>query len=410
MKARLTQANLFKITPDRADTFVWDTGFDNLALRIREAGSRKFYVQQGKKRIVIGSAKQMTLAEARKRARVRLGQLADGQDPAAEKAKAKAEAQDAVTFGEVAEAFISHQSARVSETDKKKITAAHLYGTQMYLRKHCRTLHSLRLKDITRKDISELLKEISKDRPTSADRCLAAISTMFAWAISEDHTDANPTTGIKPNGTVSRERVLSEEEIVKIWQALPDGDYGRIVKLLFYTGCRRNEIGEMKWSEVSDREINLPASRSKNKLPFIVPLSDAAHEELMRQPQDRDYVFGRDANPYQGWSKAKAALDTKLDIDPWQLRDIRRTVATRMAEKCRVPPHIIEACLNHTSGAKRGVAGTYNRAVYADEKKGALESWADYLQEILGEKVQRRSAWDKKLLKLRNFNLENAPV
>ena len=69
---------------------------------------------------------------------------------------------------------------------------------------------------------------------------------------------------------------------------------------------------------------------------------------------------------------------------PWRIHDIRRTVATGMAN-IGVQPHIIEAVLNHISGHKAGVAGIYNRAVYASEKRAALKRWAKELRTLKGQ-------------------------
>jgi len=67
---------------------------------------------------------------------------------------------------------------------------------------------------------------------------------------------------------------------------------------------------------------------------------------------------------------------------PWRLHDLRRTAATGMAD-IGIPPHIVEAALNHVSGAKAGVAGTYNRAAYANEKRAALERWALHIERLV---------------------------
>ena len=83
-----------------------------------------------------------------------------------------------------------------------------------------------------------------------------------------------------------------------------------------------------------------------------------------------------------GWSNIKSRLDDAMKIPPWRLHDLRRTAATGMAE-LGIPPHIVEAVVNHVSGAKAGVAGIYNRAAYAAEKKAALERWAAHVEGLV---------------------------
>jgi integrase len=86
---------------------------------------------------------------------------------------------------------------------------------------------------------------------------------------------------------------------------------------------------------------------------------------------------------FSGWGKAKEKLDARVAeakelLEHWTVHDLRRTVATRMAE-LGVQPHIVEAVLNHVSGHKGGVAGIYNRATYDREKREALNLWAEHL-------------------------------
>jgi integrase len=99
-----------------------------------------------------------------------------------------------------------------------------------------------------------------------------------------------------------------------------------------------------------------------------------------------DYVFTSfGPRPFSGWSKSKDRLDGRANIAPWTLHDLRRTLATRMAEDLRILPHVIEATLNHVSGARAGVAGTYNRALYLDERRMALDAWAAHVLRLVGE-------------------------
>ena len=98
-------------------------------------------------------------------------------------------------------------------------------------------------------------------------------------------------------------------------------------------------------------------------------------------------MFGRDDTGFQGWSKAKEKLDERMAkaekaLPHWTPHDIRRSVATHMAE-IGIQPHIIEAVLNHVSGHKAGIAGIYNRATYAYEKAQALELWARHVMALV---------------------------
>jgi integrase len=159
--------------------------------------------------------------------------------------------------------------------------------------------------------------------------------------------------------------------------------------LLILTGQRANEIGGLRWDEVHDEQIVLPSVRTKNKRTHIVPLSDPANSILGQFRADgRTHIFGRvDITGFDGWGFAKRNFDARIakagkPLEPWVVHDIRRTVATRMAE-LGVQPHIVEAVLNHISGHKGGIAGVYNRATYDKEKREALNFWAEHVTAVV---------------------------
>jgi integrase len=188
--------------------------------------------------------------------------------------------------------------------------------------------------------------------------------------------------------------VKSNEGSFLLWKACRDDDFGTIVRLLILTGQRREEVGGMADSEISieKRLWSLPRSRTKNALPHDIPLSDTALALLAQHPRrpGRDLIFGDTASrPFSGWSRARRALDVRLGgiapLAPWVLHDIRRSVATRLAD-LGTQPHVIEALLNHISGHKGGVAGIYNRATYANEKRQALDLWAAHVEALLADK------------------------
>ena len=195
--------------------------------------------------------------------------------------------------------------------------------------------------------------------------------------------ERNCAIGIRPPvERAARERTLTDAEICRLWAATAGDDYySRILRLLLLTGQRRGEVGGMRRQELDfDRAIwSLAGTRTKNGLPHDVPLSRQAKAILERQ--DGDPLFGG-KNGFTDWYRAKQQLDARLDLPGWTVHDLRRTVVTGMVE-LGIPPNIVEAVVNHVSGHKAGVAGVYNRAKHAQEKRAALQRWADHLDRVV---------------------------
>jgi integrase len=209
-----------------------------------------------------------------------------------------------------------------------------------------------------------------------------ALSGMFEWAMRQGYElPANPVRGSnKPAINGSRERVLTEDELGRIWRALNGSDFSRILKLLILTGQRRDEIGKLRWSEIDiERAVFvLPGNRTKNKREHVVPLSPQAIALLPDRVLGREWVFGI-GKGFSGYSRAKLLLDKRSGVSGWRTHDVRRSVATLMADRIGVLPHVIEAILNHVSGHKAGPAGIYNRAKYLDQMRDALNRWTTYV-------------------------------
>ena len=199
---------------------------------------------------------------------------------------------------------------------------------------------------------------------------------------------SNPVVGtLKPEDTKPRERVLSDSELASIWKACDDGsEYGKIIRLLILLGARRSEIGGIAHRELDlGRGVwTLPASRSKNKNKHELPLMPMAMDIIKSVPHmvSRDSLFGVHVNRFTAWGRNKIALDQRSGVtDSWCVHDVRRTVATRMAD-IGIAPHVIEEILNHRSGHKAGPAGVYNRSRYPNEVRAALATWEDYVSSI----------------------------
>jgi integrase len=311
----------------------------------------------------------LTPDEARRKAKRILGSIAGGIDPVTPKAE---------TTSAVIEEYLRFAEGRQRPGS--------FSDTQRYLRHQWRSLHHLPASEVKRRDVAKGLTEIeARHSTTVAARARAALSAMFAWAIREGYEiPSNPVQGTnRPPEPASRERVLTEAELVAIWRACNGSDHGRIVRLLILTGQRRDEIGKLRWNEIDlqGAVIRLPPERTKNKREHILPLSNLAVSYLPAPVVGRDWVFGI-GKGFSGYSQAKPTLDQRSGVAEWRLHDLRRTAATMMADKLGVLPHIIEAILNHQSGSKAGVAGIYNRARYLDEMRTALDRWADYVSAL----------------------------
>jgi integrase len=212
----------------------------------------------------------------------------------------------------------------------------------------------------------------------------------------------------------ARERTLSGDELRAVWNATEGlGDFNTVVRLLLLTGQRREEVAAMTWDEVDEAKAlwSIPGQRTKNHRSHDVPLSEQALAIVQNIPRraGRALLFGERNGGFSGWSQAKRRLDEKialrrakaagiqkpdakalqqLALKPWRLHDLRRTVVTGMAE-IGIQPHVIEAVVNHISGHKAGIAGVYNRATYAAEKRQALARWGEW---VVGTVTARESA------------------
>jgi integrase len=369
------------IPAGKAEMFVWDEAMPCFGLRIRAGGKRTWVVQYrlGKKqrRVTIGTVERLDPDQARKRAKTALAKVHLGTDAQVEKSEARAQA--SVTFASVAQDYLKRYAA-------PRLKPSTYRDTERYLRVHWKEIARTPIQKITRADVAAGVAKIAQESGgVAANRARTALGSLFAWAIAEGRVDSSPVAGTrKAVEEKTRDRVLAENELKLIWEVAGEGDYGDIVRLLILTGQRREEVAAMAWDELDfeGEAWRIGQGRTKNSRPHDVPLTKPVMRILRARErrEGRDLVFGR-AGPFSGWSKAKAALDKRVansnrePLASWTLHDIRRTVATRLADR-GVLPHVIEAVLNHVSGHKAGVAGIYNRSTYAVEKREALVSWA----------------------------------
>lgn len=387
MKFTEATVRAFKIPEGKADHFEWDDTMPGFGLRCRTEGGSKVYlvkyrVGTKQRKLTLGATNKVTLDAARANARQLFAKVAMKVDPANERAVAVAGASE--TFDPVIDGFIEMMAAKVAAGQR---TQKHLDTTSRFLKNNFRPLHGMTLPSIKLATVAIELKRISSENgPVAMNRCRGALSSFFNWAIGEGLTETNPVSRSHRSEEQSRNRLLSDAELRTIWRALPSNDYGRIVKLLILTAQRRDEIGALEVSEINfkARQIELPEGRTKNGLPHIIPLSQAALDILSGiDLSERKWVFGRNlTSPFSGYSKAKTELDAVAKVKGFVVHDFRRTGSTRMGD-AGVLPHVVEAVLNHISGARKGVAGIYNKALYLKEKREALDLLAAHVLKVV---------------------------
>ncbi len=359
-----------------------------LHIRVSTAGGKVWYlaarVDGVLRRIKLGTYPVLSLKDAREKAQ---SMLRDIQLGTFQPRDVEPEP-PVLTLGDVIPQFITRYAQRQTKDWK---------GTESILHRMS-GLHGMPINAIKRGDVTRELERLISDigakggKGTRANRGLAAIKKLYSWCVDQGFVENSPVVGLKPPiREETRDRVLNDDEIIAYWQGCEAEGYPfeQFGKLLLLTGQRRQEIAAMRWSELDLNRgtFTLKADRTKNSTAHIVPLSRQALDILRSIPRflGSDYVFtstGR--TPISGFGRFKDRLDTfvGLDAEDWRFHDVRRTVATNMAI-LKVPPHIIEAVLNHKSGIVSGVASIYNRHAYLDEKREALQTWANHIDDLL---------------------------
>ena len=380
-----------------------------LKLIVQPSGAKswgiRYRIGSRTRKLTLGSFPALCLLEARRLARGAMEAIAAGEDPAEEKAARRA-SDLPQTIDELAVQFVQlyarknckprtwQETARIlglesdpDDVDKLRQTKS---GGDVLKKWKGR-----RIDAIKRRDVIALLDEIASEHAVHANRVLAALRRMFNWAIERDLIEASPCANVKaPSQETSRDRVLTDEELRLVLRAAEklEAPFGPYVRMLALNLQRRNEVAGMRWGEIDwDQKIwVLPALRTKNGNEHIVPLSSSALQILEALKETKiagsELVFtttGR--SPVSGFSKVKKQLDRLIEsgcgepIAPWRFHDLRRSGNSKMP-RLGVELAVCEKILNHVSGTFAGVVGIYQRHDFLDEKRTALEKWAQFLE------------------------------
>lgn len=362
------------------------------AFGIRIGKHRKTWLivsDQRRARKAIGYYPEMSVAKARDTARQLLASRSQHHP---------------ITFEEALDQFLGNLKSTVRKSTYD--------GTSRHLDGYLRTKLAKRpLGDVKTHEVMNIIDTL-RESPSEASHAFAAAKQFFRWACGRGYC-VNVLDSLKPpSKSTPRARVLTDAEVKSIWRACEAnrgmalvgeqrepllGDppplpaaFCTIVKLLIATGQRRGEITALRPSyiDIEKRTICLPSDLVKNGREHTLPFGALAAGLLSRATEGAPstaFIFPARGNAnasFNGWSKAKAALDKASGVTGWTLHDLRRTFATRLAET-GIAPHVIERILNHTTGSLSPIARVYNKAKYQEEMRAAIEVWEAKLAKLL---------------------------
>ncbi|MCJ2106787.1 integrase arm-type DNA-binding domain-containing protein [Methylobacterium sp. E-041] len=377
-----------------------DGALPGFYLVVQPAGGKSWAVRyrvDGKpKKLTLGAYPRLPLIEAREAARTALRAVAEGRDPAGEKQAAKGEpsAADAMRFGAVAADYVERYAKPRNRSWRE--TEAFLTRTLDATDKwQDRDVRSIGRKEV----LNALDAVIGRGASIHANRLFAALRRFFAWTVERGILEASPMAGLKPpSPEVSRDRVLTDPELVAAWKAAAQVGYpfGPVVQLLILTGQRRSEVLEAEWREfdLDTATWTIPRTRAKNDRAHVVPLAPGAVEILRQLPRigqrPRLLFTTTGETAFSGVSKATdrlqaiagSLLPDGVESTAWRLHDLRRTFASGCA-RLGVPVHVVEKALNHTSGTHSGIVGVYQRHEYGEERRRAMELWAAHCDGLI---------------------------
>lgn len=367
----------------KQEALFWDASCRGFGLRALEFGRRTWIYQyrdehRRTRRIALGDVSAVGLDAARRAARQHAASVTRGSNPSVERKGKKS----APSVLKVIEPYLRH-----AKTHQR---ARSYQETERHLLKHAAPLHHDMAEAVRRSDIALLLGRVSKTSgPFAANRLRAALSALWSWGMRAGliESDSNPVTFTLRPQEKARERTLTDDELTAIWSATDtNNDFARILRLCILTGCRREEIGGLRWDEVLTDRLLIGAGRMKTGTAHEVPLLPAIAAALPEKIEGAvGSVFGRRGTGFSGWSKGKTLLDANLaktgvTMLPWTLHDLRRTFSTQLHD-AGIEPHVVEALLAHK---QQGVAAVYNRASFRKAKQAALQRWHDILAGIVG--------------------------
>ncbi|HEY2069397.1 MAG TPA: hypothetical protein VGG48_07570 [Rhizomicrobium sp.] len=189
-----------------------------------------------------------------------------------------------------------------------------------------------------------------------------------------------------PYSYVPRDRILSMDELRKVWLVAGDDTFGRIIKVLILTGPRRGEITQLTGGMVGEDTITLPRWLAKNSRKHTFPIGPLT-KALLGPPRPADTCYfpalGLTTH-FDGFSKCKPKLERRCGVSDWTIHDLRRTFVSGLAS-IGVQLAVIERLVNHVSGSFGGIVSVYQHYDFLPEMRDAMLRWERHIVQLCGE-------------------------
>jgi integrase len=387
-----------KPTPGRREETIFEP-LTGLGVRI-SATNRSFVLQlrlkDGRRyRETLGAFGKLSVSQARAAANAIAGDIARGVDPF----KAREDA--------VREARLSEQARKFSlgvlidrwrRDHLSNMRLSYASRAVAAVRNHFPQLLARPAASLSKQEVREAVEHARTNHgPGAARTANANLRAAIRWATSEDLLASDPLTGLKPPpSSPGRDRTLTTDEARRVYAAAAALDYpaSQFIRLLMLCGCRRAEIGGLKWSEIVEEAdgwaIQLPPERTKSGGGHHIPLSRAAlaviDECRSRRVVGSPFLLTSDGwRPFNNHHRARAALDRALaedgaPIEDFRLHDFRRTIVSLLAAKpFRYDPTVLDLLLGHQPTLLTPVARIYAREKHLDVRREALAAWGEHL-------------------------------
>jgi integrase len=380
-RRKLTEKFVRKVRPEATAFAVWDTHLRGLALRVQPTNQKSWkavYSLHGKARwLHIGCASAIGLTDARRIAAGIMLKVAEGGDPLAERQAQR----DSDTFAVLIDRYAEHAKRKNRSWDQ---------GDGLLRRHLLPRWGNLKVKAITRRDVRSAFAAISS--PTVANQTLKAASAFFNWATTEEIVAVNPVKGIEHHATQSRERILSDIEIPRFWQAFDDAGLvrGSALKVLLLCGQRPGEVTHMRKEHVADGWWTMPGKPdaklgwpgTKNAMTHRVWLPEMVQimiAELTDEATTGFVFVGERGKPVFNLDGAMRSICNTLGVeDKVTPHDLRRTHGSTIT-KLGFARDAMNRIQNHREG---GIADVYDRHQYAKENKRVMEAVAHHIMAL----------------------------